>query len=239
MAFVAGPYTPALGVEFRAENPAIGGGNVSSVAAVVKNISPLLLSVSSGEGAVVGLIDPFTTDLISLDAQAGQILNITPMSVGFLNLQTVTPTVYVTFYQGAEAPTGTYPYSIGGAAQLQIGGLLLAFQGNTGLTLSAGWTNFNILAPPPSGHVWRLHSAFIQIANAGATNDLVAILGASTLPPSLSGYGFTGATATGSLTVSEPLNGLAWSDGVVLSVKASAAAVVVFGCEMPYDLVQI
>ena len=167
MPFVAGPFVPALGVEIRAENPALGGGNVSSVTAVVKNISPYLLQVASGEGSTIALIDPFTSDAVPLDPQAGQSLSLTPLSVGLINLQTVTPKIYVLFFQQTEPVSGNYPYSVGASAQLQIGGLGYA-ENNVA---PGGFTV--LLAQAPTGYAFR-----IQQVTLAASGQLAAANGA-------------------------------------------------------------
>lgn len=165
MPFVAGPYVPSLGAEIRAENPALGGGNVSSGTAVVKNISPFLLQVASGEGSTIALIDPFTSDAVPLDPQAGQSISLTPLSVGFINLQTVTPKIYVLFYQQSEPVSGNYPYSVGASAQLQIGGL--GFAEND---VTPG--GFNVLMDEaPAGFAYRIQQVTLAASGQLATSN--------------------------------------------------------------------
>lgn len=170
MPFVAGPYSPSLGTDIIAKNPALGGGNVSSSVAIVKNISSFLLQVASGEGSTVALIDPFTTDAVGLDAQAGQTLTITPLSVGFINLQTVTPKIYVLFYQANEPVSGNFPYSAGAAAQLQIGGLGYAENNVTPGSFSV------LLDQAPAGYAYRVQqvtlAAYGELATANGAFEL-------------------------------------------------------------------
>ena len=150
MPYTSGPYTPLRDVPFTAQNPLLGSGNVVSVAAVVKNASSFLLKVSSESGAIVAQVDPFTTDQVKLDPGGGQQLTLLPTSLGFINLQTVVPTVYIDWYQAGEKIEATYPYGIAGATQLQIQGLA-----SVGVNL-AGNASAQLLPAPPANNYYRL-----------------------------------------------------------------------------------
>jgi len=110
--FTSGPYTPVSGEPFLAENPAFSSGNLSSQAAVIKNISPFLLSVADGSGQVAALVDPYTTDLAPLDNETGQQLEITPVNLGLTPAASVPPLVYITWYNVQEQIPGSYPYAL-------------------------------------------------------------------------------------------------------------------------------
>ena len=112
MSFTSGPYSPSPGVDIVAQNPAAGSGNLSSQAAVIKNVSPYLLSVADGSGSVAGLIDPYTTDLVPLSADTGQQLSITPVSLGLSPAASVAPSVYITWFNVSEDVPGNYPYAL-------------------------------------------------------------------------------------------------------------------------------
>lgn len=119
MPSVSGPFTPTAGVAIQTQNPLQGSANVPTKYAVVKNISPFLLTVSTGAASSTALIDPYTTDLIPLDPSSGQELSIMPEAVGALVLQSLTNAVYVTWYQGAgDSPGGNYPAPVPLGTQL-------------------------------------------------------------------------------------------------------------------------
>ena len=112
MSFTSNPITPVAGEEFIAQNPAAGSGNLSSQAVIVKNVSPYLLSVADGSGSIVGLVDPYTTDLVPLSADAGQQIEVTPTDLGLLPAGSVPPLVYLTWYAQSETVPGNYPFAL-------------------------------------------------------------------------------------------------------------------------------
>lgn len=112
MSFTSNPITPTAGVAFTAKNPAAGSGNLSSQAVIVKNVSPYLLSVADGSGSTVGLVDPYTTDLVPLEPNAGQSIEVTPTDLGLLPPGSVPPVIYLTWYSAAETVPGNYPFAL-------------------------------------------------------------------------------------------------------------------------------
>lgn len=112
MSFTSGPYSPVAGQPFTAQNPAAGSGNLSSQAAVVKNVSPYLLQVADGGGSIAGLIDPYTTDLVPLSPTTGQQLEVTPLDLGLLPAASVAPSVFITWWSQQETVPGNYPFAL-------------------------------------------------------------------------------------------------------------------------------
>ena len=169
MPFTSGPFTPVRDTEIGVNNPALGGGNVSSVAAVIRNVSSFLLKVSGGSGNTLGQIEPFTTDSVPLDPDADQRITLLPQSLGFINLQTVVPTIYVTWFQQGEDVPGVFPYGVAGASQLQVQGLLSA-----GADL-VGPATAQLLPAPPANSFYRLVtiSAVANAAIAGVAQTVI------------------------------------------------------------------
>jgi hypothetical protein len=147
----SGPYSPVLGSAIQARSPLQGSGNVQSIAAVVKNVSPYLLEVSSGAGSLVGLVDPYTTDVVALDPEAGQQLSILPTGIGLVPPQTVSSQVWVTWYQSGEQVPGAYPYALPLSSQISIGGL--SYQ-----TVSNPSGPAQLVPAPASGYSTRIQS---------------------------------------------------------------------------------
>lgn len=112
MSFTSNPITPTAGETFTAQNPAAGAGNLSSQAVIVKNVSPYLLSVADGSGSTVGLVDPYTTDLVPLGANTGQQIEVTPTDLGLLPPGSVPPVIYLTWYAQSETVPGNYPFAL-------------------------------------------------------------------------------------------------------------------------------
>lgn len=162
MPFTSPPYSPISGTPIQAANPARGGGNVISTAAVIKNISSYLLNVGDGSGATIGLVDPYTTDLVTLSPTSGQALTITPQAIGLVPPQTVSVEIYVTWFQSGEPVPGNFPYALPLSSQVSVGGLSVA----TGLFSSGA--NLQMLPAPPLGQAYRLQQV-VGYVGAGAT----------------------------------------------------------------------
>ena len=152
MSSTEGPIYPFRDQSFDARNPFLGSGNVVSQAVVIKNVSSYILEVASGTGKLLTIVDPFTTDLVSLGGDVSQELTITPRSQGFINLQTVIPAIYLTWYQDGEEIPGAYPYGVGGASQLQVSGL------STASADIVGASSALLLPSPPPNMAYRLQS---------------------------------------------------------------------------------
>jgi len=116
MSFTAGPIALSAGVPVVENNPGANSGNLSSQAAVIVNLSPYELVVSSGAGATVKVIDPMTRDLVPLDAEAGQQIVIDPLVLGTLVTPTSLSECFVTWYQAGENVPGSYPSAISAGA---------------------------------------------------------------------------------------------------------------------------
>ena len=113
MPFLEGPFTPEDGVEIQAKNPVLGSGNVNSIGIDVRNYSPYLLQISNGSGSAIALIDPLTRDWVPLDATAGQLVTITPIDVGVVSPGTVSPVLYIMWFQSGEKPGVNLPIPLG------------------------------------------------------------------------------------------------------------------------------
>jgi hypothetical protein len=111
--YLDGPLTPVAGVALQSQNPLLGSGNVTTIGADIRNISPFLLEVTNGSGTNIGLIDPFTRDWVPMDPTAGQLLTITPVDVGFVAPGTVVVSVYIMYYQAGETPPTNLPIPLG------------------------------------------------------------------------------------------------------------------------------
>lgn len=118
MSFTSAPFTPVVGVTTSQKNPAQGSGNLPNQAISIKNISPYLLNVADASGSTVLLIDPFTTDIAYVDAETGAEIQITPVAIGISNPQTVSPSIYLTWFGPYEKVPSGYPYGLPGASQL-------------------------------------------------------------------------------------------------------------------------
>lgn len=111
MSFTSGPIPVSLtGQPLTVQNPAQGSGNLSSIAAVVVNLSPYELVVKSGAGTL-GVIDPYTRDLIPLDPVSQQ-LEIDTLSIGGQPYPGTTPELFIMWYQNGESIPGNYPTPI-------------------------------------------------------------------------------------------------------------------------------
>lgn len=116
MSYTAGPITLSAGVPVVRNNPAVNSGNLSSQAAVIVNLSPFELIVSSGAGNVVAVIDPMTRDLVALDPTSGQQITIDPLALGGLQSPVTISECFVTWYQAGEKVPGNYPTAIAGGS---------------------------------------------------------------------------------------------------------------------------
>lgn len=168
MPTTSGPFSPTANVPIVVNNPAQGSGNAPSSAAVIVNLSPFELVVSSGSGAVVGLVDPFTRNIIPLD-EAGQQLTMDPLPVGLSNLG-VTNTIYVQWYGASESPPGSYPSAIGGVpVNVTLGeASLVANTGPNDVAHGATITPFTNLTPG----IYRSARVYLS---ASPTNPTAAI----------------------------------------------------------------
>jgi len=164
MSYTAGPIQLAAGVTVTQSNPASNSGNLSSQAAVVVNLSPFELIISSGAGNVIAVVDPFTRDLIPLDPEAGQQLIIDPLALGVLIAPTSLAQCFVTWYQAGEKVPGNYPSPIAVSAGPYSAQLALNF-------LIAGATDIFSAVSQPS--VFR--SANITLSNLTAVASVVTV----------------------------------------------------------------
>jgi hypothetical protein len=198
----SGPFSPAAGVTFPANNPSQGSGNAPSASAVIVNISPFELVVSSGAGAVVGLVDPFTRNIVLLDDEAGQQLTIDPLAIGLSNLG-VTNQVYIQWFGPSETVPGVYPSAIGGMpVDTTLGQATVAFAGTIGPGVTAT-PFFNISTgiyrscriylnnSQSSPKVWAA-VALAGIYPAGGTTPTYVFETVNVLCPGLFGEGQTG-----------------------------------------------
>lgn len=194
MSFTAGPFTPAANTPITVKNPSAGSGSLISFAAVIVNISGFELIVGTGVGAITGLVDPFTRDIVYLSAEAGQQLTIDPVDLGFTGPAGISPRIYVIFYLSNEPvpqalPAPIVPY--GNLQQVTIVGQpdLLSVE----VFASA---NGNLLPQPGGTTRYRIFAILISSApSAGLYYTIVdgtdgsglsAILGATGSSPSTS-----------------------------------------------------